>query len=168
MASIKGDISVMHLTDLLQWIDLAKKTGTITASYQGIEKKIYVEDGKVVYVTSNKEGERLGEFIMKDSRFEAEKIKSALIRSQAMKVPFTQMLIDLGYFTVEDLKWTIIMYAKDLLIDAITWEDGWFEFIQGIIPSYVTRGPIQLNTTELIFEVFKTIEEKKMGLGNKP
>jgi hypothetical protein len=166
MASIKGDISVMPVTDLLQWIDLAKKTGTITASYQGTEKKIYLEDGKVVYVSSNKEGERLGEFIMKESRLEAEKIKSALLRSQSMKIPFTQMLVDLNYFTVEDLKWTIIRYAKDLLIDAISWEDGWFEFIEGIIPSYVMRGPIQLNTTELIFEVFKLIEEKKMGIGN--
>jgi hypothetical protein len=167
MASIKGDISVMPLTDLLQWIDLAKKTGTITASYRDTEKKIYLEDGKVVYVSSNREGERLGEFIMKDSRLDAEKIKSALIRSQSMKIPFTQMLIDLGYFTAEDLKWTIIGYAKSLLIDAIAWGDGWFEFIQGIIPSYVMRGPIQLNTTELIFEVFKTIEEKKIGLGDK-
>jgi len=166
MASIKGDISVMPVADLLQWIDLAKKTGTTTASYQDTEKKIYLEDGKVVYVSSNSEGERLGEFIMKDSGFEAEKIKSALIRSQSMKIPFTQMLIDLGYFTFEDLKWTIIGYAKALLIDAISWEDGWFEFIQGIIPSYVKHGPIQLNTTELIFEVFKTIEEKKIGLGD--
>jgi Domain of unknown function (DUF4388) len=166
MASVKGDISAMPLTDLLQWTDLAKKTGSITASYRGTEKKIYLEDGKVVYVSSNREGERLGEFIMKDARLDAEKIKNALIRSQSMKIPFTQMLIDLGYFTVEDLKRTIIRYAKDLLMDAVSWEDGWFEFIQGIIPSYVMRGPIQLNTTELIFEVFKSIEEKKIGIAN--
>lgn len=30
MASLKGDISVMSLTDLLQWIDLCKKTGTLS------------------------------------------------------------------------------------------------------------------------------------------
>jgi hypothetical protein len=168
MASIKGDISVMPLTDLLQWIDLAKKTGTIAVSCGGAEKKIYMERGKIVYVSSNKEGERLGEFIMKNSHLDAEKIKSALIRSQSMKVPFTQMLIELNYFTAEDLKLTIIRYAKDLLIDAISWEDGWFEFIQGIIPSYVKNGTIQLHTTELIFEVFKTIEEKKLSLGNNP
>jgi hypothetical protein len=168
MASIKGDISVMPVTDLLQWIDLAKKTGTITASCRGDEKKIYMENGKIVYVSSNKEGQRLGEFIMKNSAVDAEEIKAALIRSQSMKVPFTQMLIDLECFTAEDLKLTIIRYAKDLLVDAISWEDGWFEFIEGIIPSYVKNGTIQLHTTELIFEVFKTIEEKKLRLGKKP
>ncbi len=29
MALIQGDISVMPLTDLLQWVVLCKKTGTI-------------------------------------------------------------------------------------------------------------------------------------------
>lgn len=166
MALIKGDISVMSVADLLQWVDLAKKTGTITVSCLETEKKIYIEDGKIVYVSSNKEGERLGEFIMKESRIEAEKIKSALIRSQSMKIPFTQMLIDLGFFTIEDLRRTIVSYAKNLLIDAVSWKEGWFEFIQGIIPSYVIQGPIHLNTTELIFEVFRTLEEKRLGLGN--
>jgi hypothetical protein len=166
MASIKGDISVMPLTDLLQWIDLTRKTGTITATYQGTEKKIYVEDGRIVYVSSNREGERLGEFILKGSHLEADMIKSALIQSQTMKMPFAQRLIELNCFTLEQLKDIIISYAMELLQDALSWEDGWFEFIQGILPSYVMNGPIKLNTSELIFAVFKSIEERKIGLGN--
>jgi hypothetical protein len=166
MASIKGDISVMPLADLLQWIDLTRKTGTITATYHGTEKKIYVEGGKIVYVSSNKEGERLGEFILKGSHLEADRIKSALIQSQTMKIPFAQRLIELKFFTIEQLKYIIINYAKELLHDAISWKDGRFEFIQGILPIYVMNGPIKLNTTELIFAVFKSIEEKKIGIGN--
>jgi len=166
MASIKGDISVMPLTDLLQWIDLTRKNGTITAIYQGTEKKIYVEDGKIVYVSSNKEGERLGEFILKGSHLEADRLKSALIQSQTMKMPFTQRLIELNLFTIEKLKNIINSYAEELLHDAISWEDGRFEFIQGILPVYVMNGPIKLNTSELIFAVFKSIEEKKIGIGN--
>jgi hypothetical protein len=168
MASIKGDISVMPLTDLLQWIDLARKTGTVTATYHGTEKKIYVESGKIVYVSSNKEGERLGEFILKDSHFEADKIKYALIQSQTMKIPFTQRLIELNFFTLEQLKDIINSYAKELLYDAISWEDGRFEFIHGILPVYVMNGPIKLNTSEMIFEVFKSIEEKNIFHGNNP
>lgn len=166
MASIKGDISVLPMADLLQWIDLSRKTGTITAAYQGTEKKIYVENGKIVYVSSNKEGERLGEFILKGSHLEADMIKSALIQSQTMKMPFTRRLIELNFFTIEQLTDIIIDYAKELLHDAISWEDGWFEFIQGILPSYVLNGPIKLNTSELIFEVFKSIEERNLGIGN--
>jgi hypothetical protein len=83
-----------------------------------------------------------------------------------MKMPFAQRLIELKFFTLDQLKYIIITYAKELLHDAISWEDGWFEFIQGILPVYVMNGPIKLNTTELIFAVFKSIEEKKIGIGN--
>jgi hypothetical protein len=47
MVSIKGDLSVMPLTDLLQWIDLTWKTVTITATFQGTGKKIY--EKKIVH-----------------------------------------------------------------------------------------------------------------------
>lgn len=167
MASIKGDISVMPLTDLLQWIDLCKKTGSIIATSHGIEKKIYIEDGKIVYVSSNKEGERLGEFLHKGSRLEIEKIKSALLQSQTMKIPFTQRLMELNYFTEKQLVEIIIEYAKELLLDAISWKEGWFEFIEGFIPTNVMNGPIKLNTTEIIFEVFKELEEIRMGFRRK-
>ncbi len=165
MASIKGDLSVMPLPDILQWIDLSRKTGTLTISHLGTEKKIYVEEGKIVYVSSNKEGERLGEFILKESKLDATIIKSALIQSQTMKIPFTQRLIELKYFTIEDLTNIIYNYAKSLLQDAISWNEGWFEFIQDIIPAYVMKGPIKLNTSELIFNVFREIEAKKIGIG---
>lgn len=164
MASIYGDISVMHVTDLLQWIDLTRKSGTIVVNNHGIEKKIYLENGSIIFVSSNKDGERLGEFLHRRSYLEQSKIKSALLQSQAMKVLFTQRLIELNYFTAEELKDIITKHAKEILFDAIEWKEGRFEFIQGDIPPYVLRGTISLTTTELIYKVFREIENVRMGL----
>jgi hypothetical protein len=47
MPSLNGDISVMPLADLLQWVGICSKTGTVQINKSGIEKKIYVETGKV-------------------------------------------------------------------------------------------------------------------------
>jgi hypothetical protein len=163
MALINGDLAVMPLTDLLQWADMCRKSGTIIVNSFGIEKKIFIEDGKIVYVSSNKEGERLGEFINGQFSLELDKIKLALVQSQTMKIPFTQRLIELGYFTEEQLTKIIIDYAKELLLDAISWKDDWFEFAQGLIPKTVLSGPIKLNTSEIIFEVFTQLEEITKG-----
>jgi hypothetical protein len=159
MASIKGDISVMPIPDLLQWLDMSRKTGTITAHFSRIEKKIYFEAGNIVYISSNKEGERLGEYIIRSSQIEKNRIKAALLKSQAMKIPFTQMLINMNYFTTDSLTAVIATHAKKLLIDAIAWKDGWFEFIQDALPAYVTNGPVQLNTTELLLKTIKHLDE---------
>lgn len=163
VASIQGDISVMPLTDLLQWVDLSRKSGTLNASFHGVDKKIYLEEGKIVYVSSNKEGERLGEYIARGSFLDINKIRSALEQSQTMKMPFTQRLIDLNFFTLELLTEIMVRFAKELLLDAISWDEGWFEFIEGIVPQYVMNGPIKLNTTEIIYEVFRELEDMRMG-----
>lgn len=159
MASIKGDISVMPLSDLLQWIELTKKTGTISITSHGIEKKIYIEEGKILYISSNKEGERLGEFLHNGSLLEMSKIKTALLQSQTLKIPFTKRLIELNYFTEDELKKIMKKFAKEILIDAINWKEGYFEFIEGMIPDYVFKGPIKLNTTEILLELFMEIEK---------
>lgn len=163
MGLIKGDLSVMPLSDILQWIDVSKKTGTLQVYNQGDEKKIYVESGKIVFISSNKEGERLGEYLNRNSHLETTKIKSVLLQSQTMKVPFTQRLIDLKYFTAEQLQDVITKQAGTILLDAIDWTQGTFEFIQDELPSNVLLGPISLNTTELLYEVFKRLEDIKLG-----
>ncbi len=163
MASIKGDITVMPLTDLLQWIDLAKKTGTVLLNRQETEKKIYLEDGKIIFISSNRNGERLGEYLHQGSYLDAGKIKSALLQSQTMKVHFTQRLIDLGYFTPEALRDIIVKHAQEILMESLDWVEGAFEFVQGDLPSYVIKGTISLNTAELIYEVFQRLEAAKLG-----
>lgn len=153
----------MPLTDLLQWIDLCKKSGTIVITSLGTEKKIYLESGNILFISSNKTGERLGEYLHKGSLLEAGKIKSALLQSQTMRVPFTQRLIDLNYFSSDQLTEIIIKHAKEMLIDAIGWTEGNFEFIQDKLPNYVLKGPISLNTSALIYDVFMKLEHLKLG-----
>lgn len=168
MGSVRGDFSVMPLTDLLQWIDLSKKTGTIHVSNRDVEKKIYFENGAIIFVSSTKDGERLGEYLHKGSYLEAGKIKSALLQSQTMKVPFTKRLIELQYFSEADLTGIITRHAKEILLDVIVWHDGTFQFIQDELPAIVLRGPISLNTSKLIYDVFRELENKKFGFSPNP
>jgi len=161
---MKGDLAVIPLIDLLQWICLLQKTGTVTVCSQVIEKKIHIENGQIIYVSSNREGERLGEFIYKGSHLPKEKITSALIQSHAMKIRFTQRLIELNYFTKEKLTEIVTLYAKEHLLDAISMKAGKFEFVKGPLPDVVRDALIRLNTSRVIFDLFKKLEEPKAKL----
>lgn len=167
MGSIKGNLAVMPLTDLLQWVDLSRKTGTLHVYNRDVEKKIYLENGTIMFVSSTKDGERLGEYLHKGSHLEAGKIKSALLQSQTMKIPFTKRLIELQYFSETDLTEIIITHAKEILLDVIDWPDGIFEFIQDELPATVLRGPIALNASKLIYDDFREIENIKFGFSPK-
>ncbi len=167
MGYIQGDLSAMSLTDLLQWIDLSRKTGTLIVRRLDIEKKIYIEVGKIIFISSNKEGERLGEYLHNGSFLEASKIKSALLQSQSMKIHFTQRLIDLNFFTADQLRDIITKHAKAILVDAIGWIDGTFEYLHEDLPSYVSRGTVSLNASELIYEVFQQFESMNLGFESR-
>ncbi len=167
MPVLRGDLAAMPLPDLLQWVDLAKKSGTVRLLRLDVEKKVYLEEGSVIFVSTNREGERLGEYLRKGSFLEAEKIRSALQQSQAMKTPFTQRLIDLGYFGEDRLREIIALHAEEILLDCMAWDDGSFEFIQDDIPSHVIRGTISLSAIGLIHRLFQEIERRRIGLGQR-
>lgn len=164
MCSVKGDLSMMCLTDLLQWGELYDKTGTIIVKGNGVEKKIYMERGKIVFVSSSKDGERLGEYLHRGSHIDLDKIKTALLQAQSMKIPFTQRLLKMNYFTPAGLRSVIEKHAMEILLDAARWTAGTFDFIQGELPSDVLTGPVKLNASELIHDMLKLLENSRAGL----
>lgn len=167
MGSIKGDLSVMSLTDLLQWVSLYSKTGTINLKNGTLEKNIYLEDGKIVFVSSNKEGERLGEFLHRGSHIDIEKIRTALLQAQGMKIPFTQRLLKMNYFTPAGLKSVVERHAIEILLDAAGWSEGSFVFLQGELPPGVLVGPVRLNTSEMISKLLKALVDSRSGFQRK-
>ncbi|OGW32567.1 MAG: hypothetical protein A2X59_06120 [Nitrospirae bacterium GWC2_42_7] len=64
MGYIKGDLLVMSLTDLLKWIYLNKKSLTLAVNINSISRKTYTENGRVIFISSNKEGERLSQYLL--------------------------------------------------------------------------------------------------------
>ena len=63
MRSIQGSLSLMSVPDILQWAEHNKRTGTLSFRHDGSEKKIYFQDGMILLVSSDREGERLAEFL---------------------------------------------------------------------------------------------------------
>ena len=66
--AISGDIDTMPLTDLFQWVEMNRKTGCLEVKWQHewniMEKRIYFQNGVIVFASSNKQKERIGEFLI--------------------------------------------------------------------------------------------------------
>ena len=81
-----------------------------------------------------------------------------------MKIPFTQRLLKMNYFTPAGLRSVIEKHAQEILLDAARWTAGTFAFIQGELPSDVLTGPVKLNASELIRDILKLLEDSRTGL----
>src|SRR5207244_8215991 len=61
---VSGNLKTMLPGDLLQWLSLGQKTGTLVVSNKAVEKKIFFKNGRVISSASNDPREYLGQFLM--------------------------------------------------------------------------------------------------------
>jgi len=155
---IGGDLGLMSLPDLLQWAEMNKKTGTVSISYKGVERSFYLQAGNMVFVSSSKEGERLGEFLHSTGILEPRIIASALQVSKRHGMPFTAYLVEKGIVDQETLRQTLQSLVEKILSDALTWEGGTFEFSDDV-PPLISKGPVVLNISFLVFNSVKIVDE---------
>ena len=61
---LSGNLQTMLPGDLLQWLSLGQKTGTLVITNKRVEKKIFFRRGRVISSASNDPREYLGQFLI--------------------------------------------------------------------------------------------------------
>ncbi len=163
MNSISGDLAVMPVTDVLQWAELCGKTGTLLVVNDTVEKRVHLKRGRVLFVSSSKTGERLGEFLQRSGRVDIGRIQAALTEARNMKIPFTQRLVKMQYVSPSGLGSAVAENAKEILLDAARWDKGRFEFSEGQLPPDVTAGPVSLDDEPLLDAVIRQLAGDRRG-----
>jgi len=157
---LAGTLSTMSLADLLQWVCLGFKTGTLHLESGRVKKQIHVDTGKLVSATSNLPRERLGQLLLHHGRINEEQLQTALARHEACKKPLGEVLCDMGLLDEESLVAILEMKVEETIYDLFLWSEGNFHFVAEEPHWPVT--PVSLDATGLIMEGVRRADE--MGL----
>src|SRR5574341_1232581 len=68
MIPLSGDIKDMTVPWLLQDLRTGKRTGTVVMTRDPEIKKIFLQEGDVLFASSNVEDDRLGEFLLRSRK----------------------------------------------------------------------------------------------------
>ena len=68
----------MQLGELLQWLSLGSKTGTLLIDGHGVEKRVYFQDGRIASTSSSDQREYLGHFLVSHGFITEEELKMAM------------------------------------------------------------------------------------------
>ena len=77
----------MSVMDIIQWADNSKRTGTLTLFQSGRQKKIYLQDGQIIFVWSDCEGERIADFLQFETVISQKKLNEVLSDSEMLGLP---------------------------------------------------------------------------------
>lgn len=155
---LSGSLRTMLPGDLLQWLGLGQKTGTLVLSSRGIEKKVLFRNGRVVSSASNDPREYLGQFLMSHGFVTEEELKKAMEVQQQSGILIGKILVMIEVISEADLTRLMRLKAEEMIYDIFLWRDGEFHFSDDELPN-VEMVPLQVDVTMIIMEGTRRVDE---------
>jgi len=156
--SVSGNLKTMLPGDLLQWLSLGQKTGTLCVRNKGTEKKIFFRNGRVISSASNDPREYLGQFLMSHGYItEPELMKAMEVQAQS-RILLGKILVMIDVITEEDLQRLMRLKAEEEIYDIFLWNEGDFQFADDDLPQ-MEMIPLQVDVTGLIMEGTRRVDE---------
>jgi hypothetical protein len=93
----------MSLTDLLQFLATARKSGTLKFDQGKITKQIYFKNGMIVGSKSNDPREYLGQVLLHYGRVDEIQLKVAREMQRTSGAKLGEVLVEQGFLTEDDV-----------------------------------------------------------------
>ncbi|MEE8522497.1 MAG: DUF4388 domain-containing protein [Thermoanaerobaculia bacterium] len=155
---ISGNLKTMVLSELLQWLSMGQKTGTLVIDNKKIEKRVCFDKGVIISSASTDPKEYLGRFLVNHGFLADEPVNEAVARQQQEKQLLGRILVTMGLITEEDLHQMLQLKAEESIYDIFTWEEADFEFLDNELPEH-NMVRMSLDVQWLVLEGSRRVDE---------
>lgn len=156
--AVSGNLQTMNPGDVLQWLSLARKTGTLVVSRDQVEKKIFFRDGRIVSSASNDPREYLGQFLMSHGWLTEPELTKAMEVQAQSGILLGKILVMIEVIAEDDLQRLMRLKAEEQIYDIFLWKEGEFHFVDGELPT-MEMVPLQVDVTGIIMEGMRRVDE---------
>ncbi len=155
---ISGNLKTMVLSELLQWLSMGQKTGTLVIDNRKVEKRVCFENGTIISSASTDPKEYLGRFLVNHGYMDEDPVNEAVARQQEEQKLLGKILVNMGLITEEDLHQMLQLKAEESIYDIFTWEEGEFQFLDNELPEH-TMIRMNLDVQWLVLEGSRRVDE---------
>ncbi|KAA3662784.1 MAG: DUF4388 domain-containing protein [Chloroflexi bacterium] len=157
--ALKGNLRDFSTTQLLNLINLARKTGTLTIQGNNGAAHISFREGKLIYAHMGETTSHLANVLQSTGKLSEEQAR--VIQTHAAGKSDKQLghlLITAGYVTQNDIIQSVRQYILDTVYKLFTWVEGLFQFDANKLPSreHIT---IPIDLESVIMEGTRRLKE---------
>ncbi len=157
--ALRGNLRDFTITQLLNLINLARKTGTLVVEGPSETAKISFRDGKLAYAQVGQEDNSLAAVLNKAKKLSSGYYKSIQQRgAHITDKELGLLLINAGYLSQEDILTSLQQYFADIVQRLFTWVEGFFHFDNDMLPPE-DRICVRLDLENLIIEGSRQMRE---------
>jgi len=129
-----GRLEGISVPELLWGISRSEKTGVLRVAHGEVTKRVYIEEGRIVFATSSDTDDRLGETLLREDLITLDQLQRAAARFGTGKRLGT-ILVEIAAITPQDLVNGVIAQVKDIIMSLFPLEDGEYRFEEGALPT---------------------------------
>jgi Domain of unknown function (DUF4388) len=157
--ALRGNLRDFTITQLLNLIKLANKTGTLVVEGPSETAKVAFRDGKLAYAQIAQEDSSLAFVLYKAKQISSAQYKS--IQQRAAHISDKELgllLINAGYLSQEDILTNLQQHFANITQRLFTWVEGFFHF-DNDSPPPEDRISVRLDLENLIIEGSRHMRE---------
>jgi hypothetical protein len=133
--ALKGNLRDFTITQLLNLINLARKTGTLIVEGSNETAWVSFRDGKLAFAQMSKDENNLAYILYKANKFSSTQYQTLKVRAGEMgDKELGLLLINGGYITREDVMTALQNHFINIVNRLFTWVEGFFRFENGALP----------------------------------
>ncbi len=156
--SLSGNLRTMDLAELLQWVTLGRKTGSLTFVRNKTKNYIFFKDGKIISSKSNEPIKQLGHYLLFEGKITEAQLKKALEIQLQSRTNLGKILVKEGYITKAQAEKALLGRTEEVIYDLFLWEEGYFHFTANGF-NIDELIPISLDINAIIFEGVRRKDE---------
>jgi len=158
--AISGNLRTMPFFDLMQWISLAHKTGTLVIKGQRFTKKILFHSGSIAAVTSNNPREHLGYYLVGWGYVSEDDLQELLDMQKKSNQMLGELLVATGRLGRDQVDYLVQIKTEETIYDLVLWEEGEFFFLDDAQPRRDFRE-LNLPVEHFVFEGARQADERR-------
>lgn len=154
---LEGSLKAISVPDLLTFMNLVKKTGTLTLSFSDRTQRIYWERGEIIFASSSDPEKSLGAFLVRHGKITPEQnMKSGMMVEPGKRQG--RILVQMGILTPKALWWAVKNQVLENIYAVFTVREGRFSFDE-TPEAYGEKIKLSTSTTNIIMEGIRRLDE---------
>ncbi len=157
--ALKGNLRDFSTTQLLNLINLARKTGALTIEGEGGTAKMYFKEGKLIHASLSGQNGHLTSMLVKTGKITPEQSRTIEARAKVnTDKELGLLLIQSGFAGQKAIIQGVKSYILDVVYLLFTWTDGMFHFEPNELPSE-DRITVAVDLENVIMEGSRRVKE---------
>ena len=157
--ALRGNLRDFSVTQLLNLINLARKTGTLILDGPSDQAYVAFRNGKLAYARIGAEDGGLATILKQANKLNSNQYQALNARTASMSdKELGLLLINAGYVSQEDILLDLQTHFAAVIRKLFTWVEGLFRFEPGIPPPE-DRINVKMDLENLIIEGSRHLQE---------